>query len=542
MNKQKQRRQQSKRQSKRFHSERQSKRRFKQRIKERSRQQAKHQLRQRIDRKAIGSLAIVLSCAIVLFFSIQFFFHQYLKSQDDGRMLSGISVAGIDVSGKTTAEALQIVQNEIAAHNGKMITFQLENGSSAEVVQSELGVSAVDLDKVVQDAYDYGRKGNALANYKILKASKNAELQKNFAVKYQVSEERVKNLLAEKMAGYLNIPVNAAIVQTDAGVTVVPEQLSESFDFNGTVEAIHTYLNQEWEKQSGYVTVAVIRTPPEITAADLNGITDLLGSYTTSYSGGGANRILNVESGARHLNGILVRPGEEISVNAKMEPYTEENGYAAASSYESNIVVQTMGGGICQVSTTLYNALLYAELEITERYPHSMLVSYVAASRDAAIADNLLDLKFKNDQAANIYIEAVIIPFESITFNIYGKETRPPGRTFEFVSESTPGDPPEGTRFMATENTIGYIGLMAEAQPSIAAALYKVVYENGVEVSRDVVNYSQYMASPRTMGVGTYSANPEHVELINSAIASQNEETINAVIEQILNDQSQESN
>ena len=69
-----------------------------------------------------------------------------------------------------------------------------------------------------------------------------------------------------------------------------------------------------------------------------------------------------------------------------MEPYTIENGYAEADSYESNTVVQTMGGGICQVSSTLYNALLFAELEIVERYPHSMLVSYVEASKDAAIA------------------------------------------------------------------------------------------------------------------------------------------------------------
>ena len=233
------------------------------------------------------------------------------------------------------------------------------------------------------------------------------------------------------------------------------------------------------------------------------------------------------------MDGILLKPGEEQSANAAMEPYTYENGYAEADSYESNTVVQTMGGGICQVSSTLYNALLYAELEIVERYPHSMLVSYVEASRDAAIADDLLDLVFKNNLNSPIYIQTVLAD-GNLTFNIYGKETRNPGREIEFISESEENEGTEGMRFVATENSIGYLSLQSYAHPEITAQLWKVVTEDGQEVSRDAINYSQYMAAPETYGVGVVSDDPVETDLMNSAIMTQDQETIQNTIDQIL--------
>ena len=86
--------------------------------------------------------------------------------------------------------------------------------------------------------------------------------------------------------------------------------------------------------------------------------------------------------------------------------------------------METYGGGICQVSTTLYNAILFAELEIVERYPHSMLVNYVDPSRDAAIAGDTKDLKFKNNQETPIYLEGGIDSSNQLRFTVYGKETR----------------------------------------------------------------------------------------------------------------------
>ena len=116
-----------------------------------------------------------------------------------------------------------------------------------------------------------------------------------------------------------------------------------------------------------------------------------------------------------------------------MRPYTAENGYAEAGSYENGKVVQSMGGGICQVSSTLYNAVLLSELEVTQRQPHSMLVSYVEPSMDAAIAGDYKDLKFKNNLEDPIYIEGYVSG-GNISFIIYGNDTRSENRTIKYKS------------------------------------------------------------------------------------------------------------
>ena len=119
-----------------------------------------------------------------------------------------------------------------------------------------------------------------------------------------------------------------------------------------------------------------------------------------------------------------------------------------------------------------------------------MLVGYVGRTMDAAIADDVLDLVFKNNQKTPVYIESVLSG-GNLTFNIYGKETRDPGRTLEFVSETTESKETEGKRFVATEDYIGYMGLQSAAHPEISAQLWKVVYEKqcGSEPGRDQLQY-----------------------------------------------------
>lgn len=119
---------------------------------------------------------------------------------------------------------------------------------------------------------------------------------------------------------------------------------------------------------------------PSVTEADLSTIQDELGSFSTD--AGGGERWKNLKNGVEKLNGTVVMPGEQISVHDVTAPYDEEHGYVQAGSYENGQVVDTYGGGICQVSTTLYNAVLFSELKVVKRYPHSMLVSYVPPSRD----------------------------------------------------------------------------------------------------------------------------------------------------------------
>lgn len=496
----------------------------------------KRRRRRKIRRETLRDLCLlgfVLVCAVFLFAGSQTILRNYVKKHDDGKILSGIYVGNTNVSMMNQKEAVEAVQKEITNCKSVMVTLEIAEGKEIQASLGELGFSAPTATDAVEDAVQFGKNGSAAESYKLMKKAEKKKLDHHIPLEYEVEKQAASGVLESRAKEFLDNPVNAAIVQGPEGIQVTDAQKGEVLNMEQTIENLNKFLNEDWDGRPGTVQAVVEKKDAPVTADDLAGLTDILGSYSTYYGESGDGRVQNVETGAKHLDGILLQPGEEQSANAAMEPYTYENGYAEADSYESNTVVQTMGGGICQVSSTLYNALLYAELEIVERYPHSMLVSYVEASRDAAIADDLLDLVFKNNLDSPIYIQTVLSD-GNLTFNIYGKETRSPGRKLEFISESTESEDTEGTRFVATENSIGYLSLQSYAHPEITAQLWKVVTEDGQEVSRDVINYSQYMAAPETYGVGVVSDDPAQTDRMNSAIMTQDLETIQNTIDEIL--------
>ena len=232
------------------------------------------------------------------------------------------------------------------------------------------------------------------------------------------------------------------------------------------------------------------------------------------------------------LNGKILMPGETLSVGQTTGPFTPENGYVEAGAYENGQVVSDYGGGICQVSTTLYNAVIYAELEVVERSPHSMTVGYVKPSRDAAIAGDYLDFKFKNSYDTPIYIYGEINDSNQLQFVIYGKDTRPEGRTVEYESETISTEPYETVYKENSELAAGTTQESGSPHDGVEAQLWKVVYENGQEVSREVFNTSHYEKSDQVIEVGTASASGDVLAALQSAIASQDADKVSAAVSQ----------
>ena len=128
----------------------------------------------------------------------------------------------------------------------------------------------------------------------------------------------------------------------------------------------------------------------------LSQIQDVLGTFSTDFSSSSRARATNLQVGSSKINGRVLMPGETLSGYECMQPFTTANGYATAAAYENGQVVDSVGGGVCQIATTLYNAALFAELEITQRQNHSMIVTYVPPSNDAAIAGTYKDIKVTN--------------------------------------------------------------------------------------------------------------------------------------------------
>lgn len=243
-----------------------------------------------------------------------------------------------------------------------------------EVTLGELGFTVKDMKKLIEDAADYGKDGSVWSRYRKIKNLE--KKKKNISAAYQIDKEKTKTVLAEKAQPLEKTATNASIKRENGAFVITDEVKGQKIDVEASIKVIEKYLNKKWDKKTAEVKLTSTEDEPQITRKDLEVIQNTLGTFTT-YCGSGGGRVQNIVSGTGHINGAIVMPGEEYSANAAMEPYTFENGYAEAGSYENGQVVQSMGGGICQVSTTLYNAVLLSELEITQRQPHSMLVNYV---------------------------------------------------------------------------------------------------------------------------------------------------------------------
>ncbi len=168
-----------------------------------------------------------------------------------------------------------------------------------------------------------------------------------------------------------------------------------------------------------YVTGTALM--PNVSTAQAEKCNTVIGAFSTAYAGAGNGRAQNIETGAKKLHGRVVLPGEVISVAAALMPFTEENGYASGGTFIDGQLSESIGGGVCQLSTTLYNALLQTRLEIIERHPHSMPVGYIPLGRDAAIAGDYKDLKFRNTTDAPVLLLCEATG-EEVKVTVYGEE------------------------------------------------------------------------------------------------------------------------
>ena len=196
-------------------------------------------------------------------------------------------------------------------------------------------------------------------------------------------EELVKKRAEEERV----IPQNAYINRENG--EVVPEVIGRE------VEILHT-VNQVMEaEENTSVPIITVELYPEITAELLHSIDTLKGSYFT-WMGSGHSRVTNIMVAGEAINNTLMHPGQVFSFNKTVGPRTAERGYHYAPIIVRGSMVLGLGGGICQTSSTLYNAVLESGLEVVERYPHSKPVGYVPRGRDATVADHL-DFKFRNN-------------------------------------------------------------------------------------------------------------------------------------------------
>ncbi|MDD7177194.1 MAG: VanW family protein [Lachnospiraceae bacterium] len=467
-----------------------------------------------------GALVAAVVCAAGIYVGIT------AHAQENGEHLiaDNIYIGDIAVGGMTEVQANEAVDAYVESLGDTQFTLTVD-GKSVTATAADFGVTWSN-PVIIKDAANVGKTGNLIERYKSKKDLEHENLV--FDIAYTADREKVKSFLEEHTQDMNQDAVNYGLVRENGGFRITDGQNGVAVDVDRSADEIVSYIEDTWTQTNTSLELAASVVEPEGTKEQLARVKDVLGTYTTDFGTSSAGRAQNVRNGAGKINGRVLYPGEQFSVYEAVNPFTAENGYELAGSYENGTTVQTYGGGICQVSTTLYNAVIRAELAIDERFCHSMIVSYVQPSMDAAIAGTYKDLKFTNNYDFPVYIEGYTSGMQ-ITFTIYGEETRPAGREVSFESETTSTTEPE-TKFEAVaDQPIGYIQQTQSAHTGYTAKLWKIVKENGVEVSREPYNNSTYNASPRIIAVGIKSDNAEAVAAVKAAIASGNESTIRAV-------------
>ena len=487
----------------------------------------KKRARKRAQKKALLLsgivLVAVLSALLVGYFSIRSKVNKVAKDT----IWNHISIDGIDVSGMKENEAKEALAEQIAEYEKQELTL-IADGVKAKVSLKELGFEMKDIDKLVKEALDYGKKGSVWERHRQMKELE--ETPQNFIASFQVDEKITKATITEKIPHLDNEAQNATI-KREEGVFIVSEGKSgKKIDLETSVKNISDYFAKDWKPQAeDSIKLVTVVDEPDIKGEDLKKIKDALGSFSTTFTSG-SNRGKNIKHAAGLINGTVLMPGEEMSASDAMGSRTKENGYLEAGSYLDGQTVQTYGGGVCQVSTTLYNAVILAELEITERWAHSMSVDYVKPSMDAAISEGYKDLKFKNNTDAPVYIEGYTTGGK-LTFTVYGQSNREEGREVSYVSEVTSRTEAK-KKFVASNDAVGTLKKSVSGHDAIKAKLWKVVTVNGSEVSREAINSSNYQSSTATWKVGVGTDNAEAKKVLTDAIKTQDEAKIKAAIEQ----------
>lgn len=444
----------------------------------------------------LGILAffVVGSCLLVTYsLSIK-----NIVKEWDNKIYPGVTVQGVDIGGITKEEA----KNKIAETFGTLIGNKklpvVIGDKQYELIYSDI-IPQYDIDGTVDQAYKYGKEDGIFEKYKSIKngESKKSEILLGFSYneeKLKAYEEKLKNEVTQS-AKDATISIDRGNISVKAGTegrTINLDTLDKKLKEN-----INGDLNS-----TNKLSMDVETTKPRVTKEDLSKIKGVMGTFSTSYATSAAGRSNNIEIATKVINGTIVMPGETFSFNDIVGPRTAERGYQEAGTYVGNKVEPGIGGGICQVSTTLYRAVMKANLRSVERTNHSMVVGYAQPGLDATVSYGYLDYKFKNTYGFPIYIQGSTAG-KTVVYNIYGDPSSLNGKTYDMANEILETIPPETK--IVPDNTLPVGKEVSEGtgMTGYKAKSYQITYENGVEVKRDAVSTDNYLSVGIVVKKGT---------------------------------------
>ena len=376
---------------------------------------AKKLLRKRRRRQMRIVLALAALIAVLLVLcGWQFVEYRDFSHKSDAvgvdTFFDGVYIEGVDVSGMTLDEAVAHWENEIEpVYAARTVT--LSDGT--QIVSSHVGYES-NYRQVLQTAFDLCRSGGLQEQFETLSGM-------GAGVDYTVSRTYCTREALEGIA--LGIALNTNYLPSDAepiGFDADTQMFIFGDPTSGQTldrEALYSDIESAFEQGGGEVELKYDYTEGEVPVDGYG----LIATYTTDASTSSSARLHNIRLALSTINGTCLEPGEVFSFNGVVGERTKAAGYRPAPAYSRMETVMEYGGGICQVSSTLYAAVEKAGLEIVERHSHSLKVTYIPKGMDATVDWGNKDFKFANNTGEAIYIVGYVDGFEQVHISLYGR-------------------------------------------------------------------------------------------------------------------------
>lgn len=350
-------------------------------------------------------------------------------------------------------------------------------------------------DEMVATAFQVAREGSPVQlireRYLVMQQGKTIPL------KVQYSQMKLEAFVERLAQNYAQAAVDASLEYDDGYLTVNEHQMGRALSVKHLVEALNDALLTGEQKISMSVGVAV----PRILTSDIAAITEEWTSYFTEFNPQDVNRTGNIILAAQAINGTILKPGEVFSFNRIVGLRAREKGYTDALAYIQGKLVMDAGGGVCQVTSTLYNTVLLANLEIVERSSHFRPPSYVPLGLDATIADNTLDFCFKNTSDSVLYIQSEVIE-NRLWVRIFGEniKNRP---VIEILTVDKEVFEPKTIINQDPELPLGQQLIEQEDEKGYRVTTIRVISQDGVEMKRETLSEDDFVPVDKIVRLGT---------------------------------------
>ncbi|MDP4146447.1 MAG: VanW family protein [Bacillota bacterium] len=417
----------------------------------------------------------------------------------DNLLYPGIKISGLHLNNRSIKEDEDLIKNQyINPLMKKSINIEVNNKTYK--LQFSKAIKNYNIQSVVYSTANLEARPSVYEKSKLLQKSP-AEL---YSVNFVYDENYIKDYIGNIKKDVDKEAINASIKKDGNGsITVNPDAKGYKLNEAKLEEEIKDKIKYR-NSRDMVIKAPVSESAAVITSDKLSDINTMITSFSTSFSSSSDERCHNIDLASSSINGKVIMPNEIFSFNDCVGERTKERGYMMAPVLVDNRVDSGIGGGICQVSSTLYNAVLMAGMQPIERTHHSLPSSYVELGLDSTVDWNDIDFKFKNTISYPIYIEAYT-ENKNLYINIYSNSSLVK-RKYVISNDVYETIPPETKSVEDPNLPEGKIVFLQKASSGYKVKVTRDTYENGNLVSSELISDDLYPEVPGISKIGTKKA------------------------------------